>query len=114
MTPFEIALATPFVTAAMVVLFDIVATVANKWGRYTGWVRWGVILPFVILDWIYNWTFGSLLCLQLPKEWDELATKRLKRYKREYDFWDTGLHGWRLKVALTLCPILSKFDKEHC
>lgn len=100
-------------TIGMCILFGLVATFAHKVGRKSK-AAYAVIIPFVILDLIYNWTLGTVLCLQPPKEWDELATKRMKRYKREYDMWDTGIKGWRLRVANTVCKFLSKFDPEHC
>jgi hypothetical protein len=109
----EVALTTLFGTAAMILYFMVVATIANKYGKTTKWVM-PIIVVFVICDWIYNWTLGSILCLQLPKEWDELATKRLKRYKKEYDLWDTGIKKWRWHVAFFVCKLLSQWDEDHC
>jgi len=61
----------------------------------------------VILDFLYNVVYGSIMFLELPREW--LLTKRLNRH--------IGEDTWRGKLANWFCVhLLDPFDSKgyHC
>lgn len=71
-------------------------------------------IPFVICDWLYNITVFTIVFLDLPDEWDETVTKRMKRYKQNYNIYATGIKKFRYVFAIRLCDFLSKHDIGHC
>lgn len=58
-------------------------------------------VPFLVLDVLYNWLFGTIIWWEFPKEF--LYTDRLKRKK---------LEGY--EDAFEQCRMLNKFDPDHC
>lgn len=66
----------------------------------------------LIGDCLYNFTFGTILFLQLPK--DVTLSKRVERIRK------TGVTGWRRKLADTVCgdilnPISNRYGMgDHC
>lgn len=76
------------------------------------------VLPFALLfaalDPLFNFTFGTVMFLELPHEW--LFTARCKRHKAP--FYDTtvpyGTEPWRCRFAIWWCRQLNVFDAGHC
>ncbi len=100
-------------TIGILVLFALVATVVNRLERKNGYLAKAIIIPFVFVDWVYNWTFGSILGWEFPHTWHELATKRLKRYVRTIPPTAKGIRWWRLRLAIFIGRILNSFDEGH-
>ena len=74
-----------------------------------------LVIPFVVCDWLWNLTAGTIVFLDPPSKLFELATGRMKRYKRlGYDLHLSGLNKWRYVFAVRLCQFLNQHDKEHC
>ncbi|MDX1341255.1 MAG: hypothetical protein R3227_02850 [Reinekea sp.] len=71
---------------------------------------------FVIEDWVMNW----MLCFvffDLPAEWNELVTGRMKRYKKLSETpkrYRKALDNWRYNFSVWLCGHLNRYDKGHC
>lgn len=62
---------------------------------------------FIVIDAAFNITYGSLIFLELPKEW--MLTMRLQRILTSYDT------GWRFKLALFVCRyMVEPWDFNHC
>lgn len=112
------------VTTVVLFVFYVLIVKAQQFveGR-SKWVRFGVILhgwPIgiagILLDAFYNWTWGVLLFLDLPRsndpdrkiEW--LLTWRLNRYL------DAGPveATWRWYLAYRICQLLNRLDPGHC
>lgn len=65
------------------------------------------LILFVVADAAWNITAGSLIFVEVPREW--LFTHRLSRLKKS--------EGWRAKVATFICSnLLDTFDPAgtHC
>ena len=68
-----------------------------------------VVIGGVLMDVGYNITVGTIIFLDLPREW--LMTTRLDRYLAR------GKTGWRLELAKWFCRnLLDPFDPagRHC
>lgn len=103
--------------AEYVILFETWAyakgTVFEKPVKYVG------VLIFIPQDWLMNWMMMALF-MDAPATWNEVVTKRMKRYKQtylyssyyRYNFWQR----WRLNFAYWLCKHLNKHDHTgvHC
>jgi hypothetical protein len=67
-----------------------------------------ILLPLavigLVLDAVFNLTFGTLMYRELPREL--LFTSRCKRHKRG--------DGWRKNLAEWFCRNLNVFDPGHC
>jgi len=64
---------------------------------------------FILLDFTFNVTIGSIIFLDIPREW--LFTKRLDRYLGQDDTY------WRHRLAKYFChTFLDPFDPDghHC
>jgi len=74
------------------------------------------VIGFVIADWLWTIVFGTLIFWDLPAEFFELGTARMKRYKKTNadDTTYTYLERWRYKFAIRLCDFLNKHDLGHC
>lgn len=72
------------------------------------------VYPFVICNWAFNMVILSVLFLDPADEWNEVTTKRMKRYKSDYTLLDTGMKKFRYAFAIRLCDFLSKHDMGHC
>lgn len=71
----------------------------------TGPTRVIVGIPFMLLNAVFNATFGSFIFMEFPREW--FFTDRLKRQKdSEKD--DCA------RVAFMICHEMNKFDAGHC
>ena len=94
-----------FYLATMAILRQFMA---KKLGFWTKTFAVPVIALAVILDAVVaNLLLGSILFLQLPREW--LLTTRLKKNKLRTD--------WRSRVAFWFCDrLLNPFDPDgpHC
>ncbi len=80
---------------------------ANKLNFWTKLLGYPFTIFFIILDFLFNLTFGSLLFLKWPQ--DLLFTPRLDRYIRG--------EGWRKRLSLGICKtLLDSFDPDgdHC
>lgn len=83
--------------------------------KYEKLVKYLFIYPFVLCDWAFNVTVFTVFFLDLPDEWGELVTKRMKRYKHIYHSNEPNkLKSFRWKFATRLCKFLSKYDMGHC
>jgi len=74
------------------------------------WIIKALMVPHVILgfclDVLVNVVIGTLLGMELPKEW--LFTARLKRWRYQEE-------GWRETLAVWLCEKgLNPIDPYHC
>ena len=98
--------ATGPVTALVLILYAFgMAKYYRNVRDYKGKGKWWRILygaPFLIIDTLYNWTIGTWVWAELPRE--TLYTARLERKAKEED------RPW----AFTLCEILSIWDPDHC
>ena len=59
-------------------------------------IRWGVLIPGylgLILDALYNWTFGILFFLEFPREF--LFSNRVKRWNTKFDKSAGDQSKWR-------------------
>lgn len=77
-----------------------------------------VYLVFAVQDWLMNIVM-SVWFLDLPDQWNELVTGRMKRYKEGGGYSKRGLRiefieEFRYRFALALCKILNIWDKGHC
>ena len=61
---------------------------------------------FLLIDVLFNYTVGTFLFLELPKE--NLFTARLKRHKN-----NDKNHDYR-DFAFYICGLLNRYDKGHC
>ncbi len=66
-------------------------------------------LPFVLVDWIWNYVWLTPYFMDLPRSWNELATGRFQRYLRE-----EPIDSRKYKSAKWVCDILHKYDPGHC
>ncbi len=69
------------------------------------------------LDMPCNWFLTFFPFFDLPTSYSELVTDRLKRYKKLYQvpFEErTQIQQYREWLAIPMCTILSKADKNHC
>ena len=74
-----------------------------------------LVVPFVVCDWLWNLTAGTIVFLDPPAKLFELATGRMKRYKDRYEIGSYNLlERWRYGFAIRLCRFLNQHDKEHC
>lgn len=77
---------------------------------WQAWVFLGPVVIFGLLcDFLLNITVGTILFMDLPREW--LFTARLKRYRAEV------AEGKRKKLACFFCEkLLNPFDPkgDHC
>jgi len=65
-------------------------------------------LPYVFLDWVFNWVILSIIFFpDFPESMFELATARARRYRKIKT-------GRRKKFADFVCTWLNKFDPGHC
>ena len=74
------------------------------------WIIKALVVPHAVLglflDVLVNVVIGTVLGLELPREW--LFTARLKRWRYEEE-------GWRETVAIWLCEKgLNPIDPLHC
>jgi len=65
-------------------------------------------VPFVLADWVCNWTVMILWFQEFPPVWNELVTGRMIRYK-QYD-----PESREYRFAVWLCNKLNKDDPNHC
>lgn len=72
------------------------------------------VAPFILYDWFINQTVMVVLCLDLAEDKTEVVTKRMKRYKKEYEYPYELLHHWRLFLAKFLCGIANSITEDHC
>lgn len=74
----------------------------HGFAKFNGYI---LVTIGVILDVLLNWIVGSILFLEIPREF--LLTERLQRHKKG--------KGWRYKLAYWLCEnLLNPFDPGHC
>lgn len=87
----------------MLIAFALVTKLDKNLKGKKLWFPVALVLgvPFIILDVLYNWIFGTIIWLELPREF--LYTTRLKRKK-------AGGH----EEAFRQCKILNKYDPGHC
>lgn len=77
-----------------------------------GFLKKALTVPAVIIfigRYIYDIVVNHLLTvvfMDFPMGMDETVTNRMKRYKFE--------DGFKKKFAEWLCPILNKYDPDHC
>jgi len=92
-----------WVTSPMIIAFAIVM-------RFDRWLKGTIFwypaalflgLPFLVIDVIYNAIIGTVIWLELPREWT--YTQRLKKLKARGE-----------QEAFRQCRVLSKFDPNHC
>lgn len=60
----------------------------------------------IVYDVAANVTLGTVLFLEMPGGWHTFSY-RMGKYINK----DTG---WRNKIAVRVCSVLSKIDKDHC
>lgn len=80
---------------------------AGKLTIYTKVLGYPWLAAFILLDFLFNMTMGSLMFADPPREF--LFTSRLNRYLR-------GV-SWRKTLAFGICSVLlDQFDPEgyHC
>jgi len=110
--------------------FIMIAKLAKKHGKDKWWIKI-LILDFIWDDVKANYRFTGMF-QDTPAKVDEVVTNRLKRYKKKYalEAYKVGddkkvkvwlpkknlkpIEKYRLWWAVTMCRILSKFDKGHC
>lgn len=73
----------------------------------------------IVIDIAYNWTFGSLLYLQWPKEWKETFSVRVCRERKYTLRWYTpgysGISGYRRRLSEWIFQkLLKPVDPNHC
>ena len=100
-------------TLFMLGLFAVSAIIVTKIGR-EGLIGKAIIIIFSLLNFLYNLTLGSILCLELPHRLGEPATERMKRYKKLHTKQSRGIRGWRRWLADHVCAFLNLFDPHHC
>lgn len=92
------------VTAAVYLFYAFSMTLYHQL-RGTPPVFWVVAffigLPFMIIDVLYNWTVGTILFVEFPREL--LYTSRLQRHKT-----------YGSEFAASCCQILNRWDEGHC
>lgn len=90
-------------TLVIYLLYAFGMTVHN---RLTGWKQkawyWTYGVCFYVLDVLYNWTVGTFIWWEFPRE--TLFTTRLERKVKE--------EGSQL--GCVLCKYLSVYDPDHC
>lgn len=107
------------ITVATWVAFFIGFYVKNKYGRNKS-SELGRTIEFIFeyaLDMPCNWFLTFFPFLDLPESFTELVTHRLKRYKKiKYVPYDkrTIMQKYRYYLAILLCDVLNKADKNHC
>lgn len=68
-----------------------------------------VIALFVILDVVYNYTYGTVLFLEFAELNRSTLTSRLKGYLKEQPT------SWRGKLSYCICKyLISPWDWNHC
>jgi len=97
----------------MLGFFAFCSIIVTKIGR-EGLIGKTIIICFSLLNFLYNLTLGSLLCLEFPHRLGEPATERMKRYKKIYSDESSGIRRWRWNIAQKVCWWLNKFDPGHC
>ena len=83
-----------------------------KYGEQ-GWLK-PLFYIFVVEDWVVNWLLSPIF-LELPAEFFELVTGRMKRYRKLKP--STRIQKWRLAFANWLCRILNEHERPgriHC
>ena len=100
-------------TLFMLWFFGFCATIVNKIGE-DSYLGKAIIIFFSLLNFLYNLTLGSILCLELPHRLGEPATERMKRYKKLHTKQSRGIRGWRRWLADHVCTWLNIFDPGHC
>lgn len=101
-------------TFALWMMFIPVANLVNRHNEkpYTG-LRYYIILVFVyifvLIDVIYNYTYGALLFLEFADNDRKTLTSRLKHYLR------TEPDSVRGKMAYFICAyMIEPWDAGHC
>ena len=99
----------PF-TWVCLMLYAYVHWIIRKVGADNVWTIQGILcLPavvfFGVVNILYNWTVGTLLFLELPREF--MFTSRLKRHKK-------GPDGQYKDFATYVCEELNIYDPGHC
>ena len=74
------------------------------WARSSGIFKTFLTYIGGLIDVVVNATYGSLVFLELPKEWT--LTKRTERLKADA--------GWRGALAWKLCDLLNYISPNHC
>ena len=93
--------------------FAILTKLRDRFGLPV-WLK-ALAAIFIVIDVLFNYQL-TLLMLDLPHDWKETTTYRLKRYR--VFLGGTGkrtwIEKWRLMWANWACPILNKYDEGHC
>lgn len=79
------------------------------------------VIIFLFFDWFLN-ILLTLPMLDLPATFFELTTHRMKRYKKlvwHINRWGdlnmaSFLDRWRYNVAIFICGLLNRGEKDHC
>lgn len=107
------------VTTATWIAFFVGFYIKNKYGNGAS-SELSRALEFIFeyaLDMPCNWFLTFFPFLDLPENITELVTHRLIRYKKlkriAYDK-RTFFNKYRYYLAVFLCGILNKGDKDHC
>ena len=100
-------------TYVFYLLFLVYAAASPKWSKLPIWPKI-LLLPagviFYVIDVVFNFTFGSILFLQLPYingHWYQTLSMRMAYNKTQT--------GWRSKIASFVCSnLLDPFAQGHC
>jgi len=101
-------------------LYYITLMMAHKWLQGTQWHKAVEVMvwPFLVMDWAVNVFVLSVWFLELPGYPTEVVTKRLQRWRREYEGKNflklDAIEQRRLIFAETICDkFLDYFDTMH-
>ena len=101
-------------TIILWLLFIPTANIVNrhKENNYTGlrkYLGYVWVLFFVVVDVIYNYTYGAILFFEFADNDRKTLTARLKHYLR------TEPETWRGKLAYLMCAyMIEPWDMGHC
>ena len=98
---------------ASIVLWLAFITICNLYPHlkhdHAGVVKYAInafLGIFLVLDTLFNIIYGSILFLELPKEW--VLTMRLRRHIKN------GM-GWRYRLSVFICEyLIEPWDVGHC
>lgn len=105
-----------YITSSTWVSFFVGFYIKNKYGSDEP-SELGRALEFIFeraLDMPCNWFLTFFPFFGLPASLTELVTHRLERYKKELKNSNSMFRKYQYYLAVFLCFVLSKADKNHC